>query len=497
MESTAQSPARNFSWANLPPDSRGDELVSLNASLIAISTVILVTRLYARTFLLKSLGIDDLLATLTYPLLVTLSALEAHTVNYGSGTHMDEVPPELLPKFFSRLTTMQLIYFTSVGLVRISVASFYPRLSNDKWYLRGIYATIFVTFANTMMAFFFMLTECKHIPDLWNVTAPGRQCIPKSQEAPVFWAHGAVGIAIDISLMVLPIWVIYSKMKFSSKTVQVILVFCVGIFGIVTGIVRLAININTDFTTDTPIQTREGIRPLMKAHREYSTYKVACVAPWTDLEGHIGLWTACFPAMQPALRFVSYKMGLRSTLGSTDNKSRYAYGASGAAGGGNSRSLHSKGWRNTTGQGGHSRGYLSFNGDRDGESEHGITTTAAGGNGSDLELQAVSDSGIHKTTDVIVHVADAADKQSGITPKHWDALYKIIAPTSFESAILARFRDVATTITTRKVLEADGAAEATARSGDEPNVACRYDDWAHGGKTAALRLIEANLSNHR
>lgn len=35
---------------------------------------------------------------------------------------------------------------------------------------------------------------------------------------------------------------------------------------------------------------------------------------WTNLEGHTSLWVACFPALQPIIRFVSSRIGLATSM---------------------------------------------------------------------------------------------------------------------------------------------------------------------------------------
>lgn len=56
----------NFSITNLPEDSRGQFIINLNLALIVISTVLMSTRLYVRGFMIKGLGVDDLIATISY-----------------------------------------------------------------------------------------------------------------------------------------------------------------------------------------------------------------------------------------------------------------------------------------------------------------------------------------------------------------------------------------------------------------------------------------------
>lgn len=153
---------------------------------------------------------------------------------------------------------------------------------------------------------------------------------------------------------------------------------------------------------------------------------MARVAPWTDIEGHLGLWTACFPALQPLIRLASYKLGLRSTLSSTAKRSRTAGASSGAPKWLSSGSHHRSGLR--------SHGYMSFSSGDDFKVEDTRSAVVVGGgtgtgldgvSATDLELRDLEaarildrDGGEHtdparnvifKRTDVKVQIVDARD----------------------------------------------------------------------------------------
>lgn len=69
-----------FSVFDLPPGSKGGEIVNFNIAFIVISTTLLFTRLYVRGFMVKALGLDDLLASIAY--------VRAPNVIYNFGNHL-------------------------------------------------------------------------------------------------------------------------------------------------------------------------------------------------------------------------------------------------------------------------------------------------------------------------------------------------------------------------------------------------------------------------
>ncbi|OCL15155.1 hypothetical protein AOQ84DRAFT_279533 [Glonium stellatum] len=293
---------------------------NLNIALLSISLVILTVRLYVRLWMIRSPGLDDVFAVLAWCTLVALSALEISETTHGAGRQMITVEPQDLARFFSILPTMQLLYFTSAGLVRLSIVAFLPRLNKEASFKKLVWALETATSVVTIVCFCILLFECKPVRDLWNKSAPGAKCLSSAHEAILMYTHASFGILFDCMLLGLPIWVLYSKMMFNATTVKVMLVFTVGIFSAITGIIRLSTIIRINMSVNT-------------------TFNITFASVWTDLEGHTGLWVACFPALQPLLRLISYKLGLRSKLRSTsphgpsntngygkDSYNRYPYG---------------------------------------------------------------------------------------------------------------------------------------------------------------------------
>lgn len=84
---------------------RGNQQLILDAILIALSTIFVALRLYARCFMIRRPGIDDIIAVLALGALVALSAMEMHLVQFGSEAKIQYVSTTQLVGFLNALAT--------------------------------------------------------------------------------------------------------------------------------------------------------------------------------------------------------------------------------------------------------------------------------------------------------------------------------------------------------------------------------------------------------
>ncbi|KAI1092585.1 hypothetical protein F5B19DRAFT_502163 [Rostrohypoxylon terebratum] len=275
------------------PDYHGSREIGLNTWLIAFSTIFYGLRLYVRTAMTKSPGLDDWLAGMAYLALLFQSMTDIHSVSLGSGTHQYYIPQDLLDEFFKTLTVQTLVYFWAVALVRFAILAFLPRLAQDRSITIISWTVAVIIIAQTLGAFTYKLTECHLIEDILRYENPGNpphgQCVGVDDQNKMMVGHGIIGIVVDAILLFLPIWVICTKMMWSRKTLQIVLVLSVGVFAVTTGIIRVILIETKTFAPDV-------------------TYEMPSLGIWTNLEGHVDLWCGCFPALQPILRKLPGKL---------------------------------------------------------------------------------------------------------------------------------------------------------------------------------------------
>ncbi|KAJ5721954.1 uncharacterized protein N7483_009888 [Penicillium malachiteum] len=97
----------------------------------ALSTVVVLVRLYARGVLIRELGYDDYIIVIAQLIAWADMAFSIQTVRYGAGEHLTDLMenPEKMVSMYKWLVTAQMIYFTTLWICRVSGLAFYSRLN--------------------------------------------------------------------------------------------------------------------------------------------------------------------------------------------------------------------------------------------------------------------------------------------------------------------------------------------------------------------------------
>ncbi|KAF2636236.1 hypothetical protein P280DRAFT_409992 [Massarina eburnea CBS 473.64] len=267
-----------------------------NITMGVVSAASVIARLlYKAVFSVAELGWDDYLivATLLVGIPQTIITDLGTTPN-GIGRDVWTVSFHQITEFGRFFYVMEVLYFSVLTLLKLTLLVFFLRIFPAQRVRRILWGTIIFTacwgIATTLAA----ILQCKPIRynwTRWDNEHEG-QCLNINALA---WSNAGISIALDIWMLVIPLWQVF-KLKMSwRKKISVSLMFLVGAFVTAMSIVRL-----------------QSLITFAKSQNP--TWDQAGVSQWSTIEINVGIVCACMPALRKILvRLFPSVLGTTST----------------------------------------------------------------------------------------------------------------------------------------------------------------------------------------
>ncbi|KAK0107936.1 hypothetical protein ONS96_003722 [Cadophora gregata f. sp. sojae] len=313
--------------------------------------VAVVLRFYSRWKSAQEFWYDDysIIAVMVLGIPGTVMNVQGLTYN-GLGLDIWRVGFRQITDFIHVFFAMELLYFSQVGTVKLSILFFYLRLFPGPTIRRWTWATIIFNTIFTLVFIFVGLFQCTPLSFYWKSWDNEHEGKCMNLNALV-WANAGISIALDFWMLALPMTQLMNLSLHWKKKLSVAAMFGVGAFVTIVSVVRL--------------------RSLVKvSNTQNPTWDYLPVAYWSTIEINVGIICACMPSIRLLLvrafpRFMGTTRDgsyVYSTHRSGDNKipgngstSRSGSGLGGSRGG-SSSSGSGSGSANRTRLGGGSSG---------------------------------------------------------------------------------------------------------------------------------------------
>ncbi|ORY60281.1 uncharacterized protein BCR38DRAFT_460182 [Pseudomassariella vexata] len=216
---------------------RRHELLTTSAVLIALSTTTVVLRLTVRFFIVKKPGMDDymMLGSTLFNVgyLVCIVCIQAD----GLGFPMRTLTSENMRSFLKLSIVIEVIYYTIILFIKISIVFMYLRFAVSKTFRRFCYGTIAIQTLLFMASVTGTLRQCRPLEKVWDVPRlVSGTCINSTA---FFYAISSLNISTDIWILGLPIPTLRAIHICRREKYGLYCVFGIGIFATALSIVRL------------------------------------------------------------------------------------------------------------------------------------------------------------------------------------------------------------------------------------------------------------------
>lgn len=288
------------------PSNQTSMAVGVTIFALCISTLLMISRFYARVIVLRRVGIEDFVALAafgTYCAYIYCVLRFANSIGYF--VHQWDIQVKQLSEFLYILTIGANFYAVTIMCIKVSIMLdwiriFVPSRTRNVFF----YACWAVLIVNTTYYIANIIATnlaCIPFRAIYDKTIPGKCLDEKALDS----SSAAINLISDLTILILAqkvIWRLHISVK---KKLGVSVVFAVGLFGTIAGCFRLAVTIQ--------YQKEEDV-----------TYSVCPVILWAVGEMTAGFAVFCVPMLPSAAKSIGsatqFMRSIRSMTNNSTNK---------------------------------------------------------------------------------------------------------------------------------------------------------------------------------
>ncbi|KAL2807800.1 hypothetical protein BJX63DRAFT_425109 [Aspergillus granulosus] len=268
------------------------------AAVMAIATVFVCLRFWARTATKNSLAYDDwsLLVSLTFAYGTGICCILGG--KYGIGKHIWVVEPDDVIMSMRIIFAYVILYATTVPMVKLSVLFLYRRIFRLTWTL---YFCAFLSVGYTIAVTSTISLACVPTSYFWTQWVDplsGGYC--RINLYMFYLWNGVANLFTDVIILCLPMPIVWKLQMPKSQKWAISGIFLLGGFVCVATIVRIY--------TITKMKSSVDI-----------TWVIGDAMIWSNVEPCIGIVSACLPTLRPLLRHIPHFRGFFSSNQQSEN----------------------------------------------------------------------------------------------------------------------------------------------------------------------------------
>lgn len=272
------------------------------------ATIFVAMRLYARAYVLRFLGLDDLFLVIALIFSWAFAALELVSIPYGYGVDLWNLTRGDVITFLKIDLGAFTTYYLGTLFVKLSILLFYLRINPDRVFRRLAYAIGAFEITYILISIGIQIFGCSPVARSWDFYIPG-SCVNKKD---YFYVQAVFNIVTDFATLLLPIRMCVRLQLPTRQKWMLGLTFAVGSFACIVSIVRLV----------TLLPAFHSIN--------FTVFKVN-IAAWCEVEINTGIICSSLPCLKPILNrhFPSLMKNNSSAAVLSGNVMGHARGGSG------------------------------------------------------------------------------------------------------------------------------------------------------------------------